>query len=246
MAKTRYVKDSFWTDPYIEKCTPDEKLVFLYLLTNPQCNIAGVYEIRTKRIAYETGYDIEVIETILGRLERDNKILIVADFIVIINHIKHQSLGSKTAEGINRIIDSYPQEIIELFEKKPYFTEDSDEYEVYILKNDIPHIYPIQGAVKIPYSKVKLSKVELGKVKLGKKQFSEFENVELFEEEYNKLVTEIGDQYTKDLIEELGGYIASTGKRYKNHYATLLNWARRKGTEKNKIINYKQKTITMI
>lgn len=221
MAKTRYVKDSFWTDPYIEKCTPDEKLVFLYLLTNPQCNIAGVYEIRTKRIAYETGYDIEVIETILGRLERDNKILIVADFIVIINHIKHQSLGSKTAEGINRIIDSYPQEIIELFEKKPYFTEDSDEYEVYILKNDIPHIYPIQGAVKIPYSKVKLSKVIYN-------NYSEFKNVKLTDEEYQKLIEKIGVDNTNLLIEELGGYIASTKKKYANHYATLQNWARRK------------------
>jgi hypothetical protein len=50
----RIVNDEFWTDPYIEDLDPSEKLIFLYLITNPLCNIAGAYEIRLKRIAYET------------------------------------------------------------------------------------------------------------------------------------------------------------------------------------------------
>ena len=49
------------------------------------------------------------------------------------------------------------------------------------------------------------------------------------------------DEYTKwimsgddadALLEELSSYLASSGKKYKNHYATLLNWRRRKSKEK--------------
>jgi len=36
----RVINDSFWTDPYIEELTSDEKLIFLYLISNPLCNIA--------------------------------------------------------------------------------------------------------------------------------------------------------------------------------------------------------------
>ena len=33
------------------------------------------------------------------------------------------------------------------------------------------------------------------------------------------------------LVEELSQYLASSGKRYKSHYATLLNWSRRRSEE---------------
>jgi hypothetical protein len=47
--------NSFKYDINIVLINPDfNYLVFLYLLTNPLCNIAGAYEIKIKRIAYET------------------------------------------------------------------------------------------------------------------------------------------------------------------------------------------------
>ena len=105
------IRDSFWTDTYIEKLTPDEKLLFIYLLTNPLCNVAGVYEIRAKRIGFETGYDVEVVETILKRFERDKKILRFEDWIVIVNHIKNQSLNPSIIQGCERIFNELPQDI---------------------------------------------------------------------------------------------------------------------------------------
>ena len=58
-----------------------------------------------------------------------------------------------------------------------------------------------------------------------KNQYGFFKNVLLTDEEYHKL----REKYTDfaDRIERLSGYIESTGKRYKSHYATILNWARR-------------------
>lgn len=154
MSKQRYIKDSFWTDPYIEKLSPDYKLVFLYLITNPQNNIAGVYEIRAKRIAYDTGYDIEVIETILKRFESDGKVIVKNDWIVINNHIKHQSLGNDTAKGMNRIIEDSPESIKSLFAKVILENTRGDSYEIYTL-TDTPYTPPIHPHVSDVRDKVR-------------------------------------------------------------------------------------------
>lgn len=56
-----------------------------------------------------------------------------------------------------------------------------------------------------------------------KREYGEFKNVLLTDDEYKKL-EEIN---ALSQIENLSRYIASTGKRYKSHYATILNWDRR-------------------
>lgn len=120
----RMINDTFWTDPYIEDLDPSEKLVYLYLLTNPICNIAGAYEIKMKRIAYETGFDKEMIDKILTRFMRDWKILRVDDWILIINFSKNQSYNPNVLKGMQRIIDELPEKVKALkgFESLPYFT----------------------------------------------------------------------------------------------------------------------------
>ena len=62
---------------------------------------------------------------------------------------------------------------------------------------------------------------------LQKHQYGEFKNVQLTDEEYQKLTEAYPD--AKDRIERLSEYIASTGKEYKNHYATIRSWAKRDG-----------------
>ena len=136
MSKFRYIKDSFWTDPYIEKLSPDYKLVFLYLLTNPLANISGVYEIRLKRVAFETGYDVEIIENILKKFVKDHKIIQFESWIIIINHIKHQSLGDLTAKGINREILGAPKEIQDMFKEKTLTNTKGEEYSIFILNEN--------------------------------------------------------------------------------------------------------------
>jgi len=62
-----------------------------------------------------------------------------------------------------------------------------------------------------------------------KHKYGEYKNVLLTDDELEKLKTEYSDY--EERIERLSGYIASTGKAYKSHYATIRNWAR-KDTEK--------------
>ena len=56
----------------------------------------------------------------------------------------------------------------------------------------------------------------------------------LTEEEYQKLVIELGESVAKEYIKDLSLYLQSTGKRYKSHYATMLAWHRR-DKKQNKI-----------
>lgn len=56
-------------------------------------------------------------------------------------------------------------------------------------------------------------------------QYGEYKNVLLSGEDLEKLKSEFPDTY-QDYIERLSGYIASTGKKYKSHLATIRNWAR--------------------
>ena len=64
--------------------------------------------------------------------------------------------------------------------------------------------------------------------KPDKESFGEMKGVKLTAEEHAKIVALIGEEATASLIFELDTYMASRGKRYKSHYATLLNWAKRK------------------
>ena len=57
-----------------------------------------------------------------------------------------------------------------------------------------------------------------------KHKHGEYNNVLLTDEELEKLQAEYPDW--KDRIERLSSYVASTGKSYKSHYATIRNWAR--------------------
>lgn len=62
-----------------------------------------------------------------------------------------------------------------------------------------------------------------------KNKYGEFQKVLLTESDYLKLISRFGEPNTAILITELDGYIKSLGKdKYKDHYATLQNWGRRK------------------
>lgn len=59
-----------------------------------------------------------------------------------------------------------------------------------------------------------------------KHKYGEYKNVLLTDEEYEKLQEEFPNDY-EERIERLSSYIASKGAKYKNHLATIRNWARK-------------------
>jgi len=110
--KSRLVNTHFWDDKYTSNLDPIEKLLFLYFLTNPLCNIIGIYEIEIKRIAFDTGIDKEMVSKIIERFYKDKKLAYVDGYIIIKNFIKFQSQGSEKIKiGIKNQFDRLPENI---------------------------------------------------------------------------------------------------------------------------------------
>ncbi|URZ07557.1 hypothetical protein [Clostridium felsineum] len=76
MAKYRHIYTIFWEDPDVmENFTPEDKLFYLYLLTNPRTTQIGVYQILKKEIAFELGYSIESVNSLISRFVEHHKII---------------------------------------------------------------------------------------------------------------------------------------------------------------------------
>ncbi|MFD2212177.1 DnaD domain-containing protein [Metabacillus endolithicus] len=76
MAKFRMVLTGFWRQAFtLEKMTTDDKLFYIYLLTNEKTTQVGIYEITKKEMAFETGYSIEFVESLLKRFTELHKLI---------------------------------------------------------------------------------------------------------------------------------------------------------------------------
>ena len=87
------------------------------------------------------------------------------------------------------------------------------------------------------------NRIEENRIDNTKSIYGEFQNVKLKPEEHQKLIESLGEKNTNILIEELSTGIASKGYKYKSHYATLLNWARRKYQEGQRSTINKRKIV---
>ena len=95
-----------------------------------------------------------------------------------------------------------------------------------------------QDRLELGYSQESIGEESIGEEaapapsKPTRHKYGEYKNVLLSDEEYAKLTSEFPADY-EQRIERLSGYIASTGKSYKNHLATIRNWAKRDGDKKS-------------
>lgn len=71
MAIYRNVHMSFWTDSKVtDDFTPEDKLFFLYVMTNPKTSLCGCYECSKKQMSRDLGYSQETISNILYRMDK--------------------------------------------------------------------------------------------------------------------------------------------------------------------------------
>ncbi|MBU7594896.1 DnaD domain protein [Metabacillus halosaccharovorans] len=70
------VRTNFWKNPVIaEEMNPEDKLFYLYLLTNPYTTQTGIYRITKREIAFDLGYSPEVIESLMKRFIEEFKLI---------------------------------------------------------------------------------------------------------------------------------------------------------------------------
>lgn len=71
-------------------------------------------------------------------------------------------------------------------------------------------------------------------IKPVRHKYGEYKNVLLSDTDLEKLQNEFPSDYL-DRIENMSRYMKSTGKRYKDHLATIRNWARREKKESKEV-----------
>ena len=174
------------------------------------------------------------IQRMVGASEDDLKLLIAKNFIIPFESgivvIKHWKIH-------NYIRNDRYKETVYKDEKAMLDIKDNNAYTVGIPSD-------CQTDVQTE-TQVRLGNVSIGKDRIVeyippsadapadppkkskpvKHKYGEYNNVLLTDDELDKLKTEYPDW--QDRIERLSSYVASTGKTYKSHYATIRNWARK-------------------
>lgn len=118
MGGQRYIDVSFYDDAWVQELDPSEKFMYMYLLTNPLTNIAGVYKITPRRMSFDTGFNVDTIKHILHKFEAAGKVYTKGEYIIMKNWCKHQKIESangkvsNTKVGIDRVLSELSDEIL--------------------------------------------------------------------------------------------------------------------------------------
>lgn len=110
MSKKRMIDTKFWADNYIVELDPLERYLFLYFLTNEHTNLAGIYELSLRMMAFETGLDGEMLDKILKRFK--GKVHHINGWVYVKNFAKHQIFNESVKRGIEKAIQDIPSDIL--------------------------------------------------------------------------------------------------------------------------------------
>jgi len=109
--KLRSVNTEFWEDDYISDLSPLQRYFYLYLITNPKCNLIGMYEISITRMSYDTGFTKDEVRIHLERFEEDGKLVFENGYILLRNFLKNQSLFGKMLIAVKNLFRTLPEKI---------------------------------------------------------------------------------------------------------------------------------------
>jgi len=122
MSKLRSISTAFWSDPFIEKLKPVEKLLFIYLITNEKTNMLGIYEASIGKMAFETGINEGLLVNALKGFEKIGKVKYINHYVILVNFLKHQNFNTNMKKSAIDVYNSLPNE---LKDKKLCVTKDN-------------------------------------------------------------------------------------------------------------------------
>lgn len=122
MSTQRYISTSFWDDEWIQTLDPSEKLLYLYFMTNPLTNIAGVYKVTERRVSFDTGFNISTIQHIMSKFEKAGKVFRHGEWIALPTWPKHQRVSDRdnNRKGIDAILKALPDDVFAFIVEKGY------------------------------------------------------------------------------------------------------------------------------
>ena len=110
MSKKRTVSTHFWSDNFVIDLKPVQKLLFLYLLTNENTNMLGIYELHTRKMAFDTGIsEKEIIECFQAFIDR---VSYIDGYVWLHNFTKNQAYNDNMKKSAAALIENLPKSII--------------------------------------------------------------------------------------------------------------------------------------
>ena len=172
------------------------------------------------------------IQRMIGASDDDLKVLVMKRFILPFDSgvvvIKHWRMH-------NYIRNDRYKETVYQEEKSQLLLKENGSY-TELTTIGIPDDNQMETQVRLGKDR---DRIELGEGSIGESdedinvptkpvrhKYGLYENVLLTDQDYERLVAEFPTDWP-GRIERLSEYIASTGKKYKNHLATIRSWARK-------------------
>jgi len=122
MANYRQVHVKIWKDSWFIELEPDEKLLFIYLITNDSASLAGIYELHKRIIVFESGLDKTSVDRILQRFEDDGKVYYRDGVIWVVNmRSYHETSSIKVQARIKADLDTIPYCELKIAYFKKYY-----------------------------------------------------------------------------------------------------------------------------
>lgn len=194
MANYRNVSMSFWTDSkVVDDFTPEDKYGYLYCLTNPHTNLCGCYEISMRQIANETGYNTDSAERLIRRLDTVHNVIRYNEptkELLILNWFRFNWTPS----------DKLNKPLLAEIQKVKWVG-----FRVYLAE-----LYNARDSVTAPYE----PEDDLPK-KVERRKYGEYGWVRLSDDEYARLLSDLGDEELLRCITYVDESAQSNGNRNK-------------------------------
>lgn len=183
------------------------------------------------------------IQRMIGASDDDLKVLVAKRFIIPFESgivvIKHWKIHNYI-RGDRKRVTVYPEEMALLTEKDNGAYSLKSEETIALEEGDSQVTVRCQSSdsqvtanCQHRIGEDRIVQESIGEGSLGEEvskptrhKYGRYNNVLLSDEDYQKLQAEFPHDYS-ERIERLSEYIASTGKSYKSHLATIRMWARK-------------------
>ena len=217
MSKLRSINTAIWSDTWFEDLDPEEKLLFMYLITNEKTNMLGIYESSIKKISFETGINKERVSKALKGFEKVGKVKYINNYIILINYLKHQNFNTNMKKSAIDVYNNLPKDLKDSSIK---VSKDNASKGFETLINHFGMVRKVEVEYEVEYE-------------VEDNTYRKFAHLSLTVDKFN----ELNEFYTKAEIDKTLDAIEnySKNKNYKSLYLTCKNWLKKEfGNRKEK------------
>ena len=233
MARYRPIATQIWKDPDFQAYSPDQKLIFFYLISNEATTESGIYPVTPKTIANETDLKIGDVNKAFENGFKNIMYDPGTQTIFIRNFLRYNGRGRP--ELILRAIENEFTRI-----QTPLWNNFIERYPAYSKGLDVDSLPPHTplsntNTISIPIYKDVFERLDKSCQDLDKSgKIRHLEYVYLLPKEFETLKNKYGDQRAEKMVETLNEYFrANTNrlKKYTSHYGAINSWVSAKVLE---------------